>query len=281
MARRLSVLVLVVAVAVVSGYSRAALERLDGSPAESELLYLPSGKHLRLMSLGHEMLVADLMYLWAIQYYSNYAREDRQRWVKHIFSDVITELDPRYIDAYWMGALIMILDNDDLEGGIALLEKGADRNPDKWILPYLAAWECYHAGQFDCAVAFFERAAATPGAPVVVSRMRAGMLAASGDLRQALGMWRAILEDPGADAQSVRIAERKVRDLRTRADIEDLESAASRFRDDNRRWPEDLEELVQASYIGRLPQDPDDNAYFYDAKTGRVNSPTGRVLGDN
>ena len=221
-----------------------------------------------------------MMYLWAIQYYSNYGLEDRRRWVKHIFSDVITELDPHYVDAYWLGALILILEADDLEGGVALLEKGADANPDQWILPYLAAWECYHANRFDLAAAYFDRAANVPDAPVVVRRMRAGMRAQTGNLREALAIWIEILEDPESDAQSIRIATRKVRELRTRADIEELEIAAQRFRNDNGRWPASLDELVRNSYLRDLPRDPDDNAYLYDPSTGRVSSPTGRVLGE-
>ena len=36
-------------------------------------------------SLGQAQVMADLLYLWAIQYYSSYDREDRGRYVEHLF----------------------------------------------------------------------------------------------------------------------------------------------------------------------------------------------------
>jgi tetratricopeptide (TPR) repeat protein len=278
--RRLIAAGLVVALAGIAGAARSGLDRRarSASPVE-ELLYLPSGKHLRLMSLGHPTLLADVLYLWAIQYYSDYERGDRQRWVRHVFDDVITELDPRYVDAYWMGALILVLEFQDVDAGVALLAKGTDRNPEEWILPYLAAWECYHAGRLDQATAFFERASRVPGAPTAVRRMRASIVAQQGDLEDALATWSSILEDPQSDARSVRIATRKVRELRTRADVERLERAVEQFRIDNGRRPATLEDLVAQSYVRSLPRDPDDHAYHYDVSTGRVFSPAGRALG--
>jgi tetratricopeptide (TPR) repeat protein len=280
-ARKLLGAVLVLALAGVAGFSRAGLDRMAHAlPETEELLYLPNGKHLRIMSLGHASLLADLIYLWAIQHYSNYEQKQRQRYVEHVFADVITELDPHYVDAYWLGALILVVESGDVDAGIALLEKGADRNPDKWILPYLAAWESYHAKQFDRARVYFERAALVEGAPTVVRRMRAGLVARSGDLHEALSTWRQILEDPKSDALSTKIARRKVAELETRVVVQRLQQAVGRFRIDNGRWPSRLEELVERAYIGDLPLDVADLAYVYDPMTGEVSSTADRVLGE-
>jgi tetratricopeptide (TPR) repeat protein len=270
-----------VALAVGSGTLRAALEREGASPPatlERELLYLPNGEHLKLMSLGHASLLADMIYLWAIQYYSNYERADRYRYVEHVFSNVITELDPHYIDAYWLGALILIVEAQDLDAGIRLLDKGARENPGNWILPYLAAWESYRAARYDAAAAYFEQAAGIPGAPPVVRRMRAGMLGKSGSLRDAIALWREMLEDPAVDARSKAIAERQVRDLQVRLDLLELNEALVRFRADNGRAPAQLSELAQRSYIGSVPRDPEGRVYRYDPATGTVSSSAERVL---
>lgn len=277
---RVVFLILLSAVGTLAGFSRGALDRLaEGTAAEEELLYLPNGKHLKVMSLGHANLLADGIYLWAIQYYSNYEREHRQRYVEHIFGDVITELDPRYVDAYWLGALIMIVENHDLEAGLRLLEKGMERNPEQWILPYLAAWECYHGKQYARAAAFFAHAAAIPEAPAVVRRMRAGMLTRLGSTRESLALWQAILEDPASDSLSLVIAERKVRELETRLDVETLQAAVDRFRMENGRYPDRLGELAEGSYIRDVPLASDGRPYRYDAETGTVSSKSGQMLG--
>ncbi len=257
----------------------ARLERLGESPAVDALLYLPNGKHLKVLSLGHESLLADAVYLWAIQYYSNYSRAERYRYVDHVFREVITELDPQYVDAYWLGALILIVEAREVEAGLRLLDKGIEHNPGEWILPYLAAWESHNAGLFDRAERYFERAARVRDAPPVVRRMRAGMRGKAGDVAGALGLWNKIIDDPESDARSVAIARRQVRELAVRRDIALLNEAIERFRIENDRLPGSLEEMRQRAYIDAVPRDPSGQPYRYDPAAGGVAPPGGRVLG--
>ena len=212
--RRTGALLLALAAVLSAGLGRMALDRKATADAgERPLLYLPNGRHLRAASLGHASLAADLVYIWAIQYYSDYRRSDRYRYVEHVFGDVIGELDPHYVDPYWLGALILIVEAHDLDGGLRLLDRGFEQNPDRWILPYLAGWECSHAGRFDRAADYFARAARVPGAPAFVTRMRAGMFARSGNLDEARAAWREVWDDPRSDAAARAIAERQMKAL--------------------------------------------------------------------
>jgi tetratricopeptide (TPR) repeat protein len=277
---RLRAAAIVVVLATIALAAGVGVERAapPAAPGE-ELLYLPNGRHLEVLSLGHSSLVADFLYLWAIQFYANYERDDRFRYVEHVFGDVIGELDPHFIDPYWLGALILTVEAGDLEAGLRLLERGFANNPDEWVFPYLGAWELYRAGDYRRAAEWFERAARVPGAPATVLRMRAGMLGKAGDLERAIALWNEVLADPAADATSRAIAERQIRDLRVRRDVQAIAAAAAAFRKDNGRLPRRLEELVRSSYLDRLPLDPDGRPYAWDASTGRVVSYAGRVLG--
>ncbi len=277
---RLLALGLLLVAATGVGSTGVLLERMSGERrAGARLLYLPNGKHLKLASLGQASLVADALFLWAIQYYSDYEREDRYRYVEHVFGNVIAELDPHYIDAYWLGALILIVEARDLDGGLRLLDLGFANNPDKWILPYLAAWECSHAGQYDRAAAYFRVAAAVEGAPPSFARIEAAMIGKGGDLTASIEAWDAIRESPDSDPESVAIAERKVRTLTVQLHLQVLSRAVDRFRSENGRLPAQLEELVQRDYISFVPRDPDERDYIYDPATGRIASAT-RMLGD-
>ena len=98
MRAKLIVVAVVVVCAVVTTWSGIHLERTVGTEHRSKsLLLLPNGKHLKIVSLGQAPLLAELMYIWAIQYYSEYEREDRFRYVQHIFGDVIAVLDPQMV----------------------------------------------------------------------------------------------------------------------------------------------------------------------------------------
>jgi tetratricopeptide (TPR) repeat protein len=270
---------LVASCVVATTWSGMRLERTSGQPdLGKSLLLLPNGQHLKVASLGQAPLLADLFYLWAIQYYSQYEREDRFRYVKHIFGDVIAELDPHYVDAYWMGALILIVEAKDLDAGLELLDQGIQANPGNWILPYLAGWECYHADRLDCAETYFAYAEQLPEVPVYVKRSRIGMAAARGDLRRAYAMWLDVLQDPTADAGTVSIAERQLRHLKVKIDVQEIQAWVEQFRLENERWPQGLSELAQHGYTDALPLDPLGRPYSYDPQSGVVAAPTDRVL---
>jgi tetratricopeptide (TPR) repeat protein len=278
-ARRLGGWALALLTASATWLAGGRLDRIaPPADAAQELLYLPNGKYLELLSLGHQSLLADVLYLWSIQYYSNYERRDRYRYVEHVFGNVITELDPHYVDPYWLGALILTLEAQDREAGLRLLEKGFRNNPDQWILPYLAGWECYLAQDYDRAAAYFDRAAAVPGAPARVLRLRAGIAGRAGRLDEAIAEWRELVEDPRSDPATRAIAERQVRELQVRADLALLRQAIDRFRSENARFPRRLEELRDRSYIPALPRSPGGGDYAYDPRTGRVSTSSGRVL---
>jgi hypothetical protein len=249
-----------------------------GDPGES-LLYLPNGKHLRLVSLGHASLLADFVYLWAIQFYSDYEREDRFHYVEHVFGDVITELDPRYVDAYWLGAMILIVEAGRVDDGLALLERGFARNPDQWILPYLAGWEAWTARQPVRAAEYFRQASAVPGAPLLARRMRAGMVRRAGQTSAALVLWRELRDDPASDEASRAIASRKVRELETVVLLDGLRDAVARYRTETGTLPHDLEALARRGYVRSVPRDATGRPFVYDPRTGRVAPPSGRVLG--
>lgn len=276
--RRLGVLLALLGlVASASGLGTLrALEPARGSA--DALLYLPNGRYLRVLSLGQAPLVADVVYLWAIQYYSDYGREDRFRYVKHVFGDVIAELDPHYVDAYGLGALILTVEARDLEGGLELLEKGFAKNPDQWILPYLAAWECHRAGQYERAARYFQAAAGVPGAPLLVRRMQAGMMARAGDLAAALRLWRELRDDPASDELTRSIASRQVRDLQVRLDTAELEAAVREYERRAGRPPGTLDALVRVGILRSLPVDPDGRPYVYDRRSRTVSSTAARLL---
>jgi hypothetical protein len=280
-ATRLGLVALLAAAVALAAVSRDRLVAISGSPRTGgeDLLYLPNGKHLKAMSLGHASLAADLVYLWAIQYYSDYGRKDRYRFVEHVFGSVVPELDPRYVDPYWIGAMILTVEAGDLEAGLRVLDKGFENNPTVWVLPYLAGFECYRAHEYARAAAYFDRSARVPGAPSLPLRMKAGIIAKKGDLRESIRLWEEVLRDPRGDAASKGIAERQIRDLTVRADLADLSAAIAAFRERAGRLPRGLQDLQQAGLLRAVPSDPGGHSYVYDPATGRVASGAGGILG--
>src|SRR5512137_2968309 len=134
LAKRASATLLLVAFLFMTAAALAALKvrtdkvvrrKLPGS----SIIYIPSGKLLKFAAFGYRALAADVIYLWAIQYYSTPTIDDRFDHLDHIFA-IINELDPRYQDPYEVGALIAIQEARDVRAAFAILDRGAANNPD-------------------------------------------------------------------------------------------------------------------------------------------------------
>lgn len=141
----LAAVAVLLAVVVVSEVNLRSIGRTD--PLGRRLLYLPSHEMLELVSLGNEGLMADLLFLWSIQYYSSYRPEETFLYLETVYN-LITDLDPLYFDAYRVGALIMTLDlhaNPKVQKKAIerLFDKGLANMPDSWELAEVAAWDAF------------------------------------------------------------------------------------------------------------------------------------------
>jgi tetratricopeptide (TPR) repeat protein len=249
--------------------AEAALERREATaPHTAPLLYLPSGRYLKTVALGFDGLFADVLYLWSIQYYSNYAIADRYVYLEHIYKDVISELDPRYLDPYLVGALIMTEEARQPEMALRLLDKGIDRNPDTWILSFEAGYLCYNdLKDYGRAAKYLERAMAVPGAPPLISRFNAEMSRRAGDLRASLKEWTEI-HDGSQDVYVRTVSWNHVHDLAVQIDLQELQEAVAAFKTNTGRVPYSLAELQAHGLLKRPPLDPEGRTYLYDPRAG-------------
>jgi tetratricopeptide (TPR) repeat protein len=193
-----------------------------------ELMYFPSGRFLKQAALGHDVLVADMAWLRAVQYYGEHRLTDRNyKMAGHIF-DVVTTLDPLFRNAYIFGGLVLAQDAGDVEKGVELLHKGVANIPDDWLLPFELGF-IYYLCSNDMAQAhrWFMEAAARPDHPESVERFAAFTAARAGDLRAALQLWMHLYEST-ENAYVRQMAEERIRDLMEK--IEGARSGASEGR---------------------------------------------------
>ncbi len=270
--RRATALLLVLGLTVV-GTTQAWLEShpLPRDPGR-RLLYLPKGTFLRAASLGYPTFLADLLYLWSIQHYGSVSADERFLYLEHVYGQVIARLDPRFVDPYLIGALILVAEKRDVEAGLRLLDQGMEANPDEWILPYEAGFWAYDtARDYERAAAYFKRAMEIPGAPPSTRRLHAEMHNKKGDKQTSLALWSEVLA--GTDDARVRaIAANHVHDLTLEIDLAGLNEAVSMFRERHGRPPGQLQDLVRAGLVPEIPRDPDGGEYLYDRRTGTVSA---------
>lgn len=240
----------------------------------TQILYLPSGKLVKLLSFGYESLMADYVYLWSIQYFTG--PRARIEYLPHAYG-IITDLDPYYMDAYYTGALMLFYEGRNPKAGLELLDQGLANNPEEWFLPTDAGFYCAtNLKDYDLAANYFEKASRIWGAPILIKELLASMRYKAGDKEVAYKLWLEIYKT--TDRPSLRQASfQHVHDLKVMVDLEHLQKAIASFQEMKSHVPLNLDQLVAVSLIQEIPLDPEGNSYLYHADQGKVEY-TGKLL---
>jgi tetratricopeptide (TPR) repeat protein len=250
------------------GADRISRQKIPGA----SIIYIPSGKYLKYATFGYSSLVADLVYLWAIQYYSTFTIVDRYENLEHIFS-IIAELDPRYQDPYEVGALIAVYEARNLELACKILDLGLAKNPDQWIFPFQAGHYAQMAKDYETARKYYQKTMRIPGASDIVKRLYAAAGFMTMDLETSWKTWLEIYET-SPDEHTKKIAAKHLYRVKSALDLTILREAIAKFKEHYRRYPDDLEELVRARLLPSLPKDLDGKDYSYDREKGEASAPT-------
>lgn len=238
----------------------------------ASIIYIPSGKYLKYATFGYSSLVADLVYIWAIQYYTTYTIVDRFQNLDHIFS-IIAELDPRYADPYEIGALIAVNEAKDLVLALKILDMGLAKNPDQWIFPFEAGHYAQRAGDYDTARRYYEKTMAIPGAPEIAKRLYAAAGFRVMDLKESWETWLEVY-NTAKDERTKKIAGKHLYQVKAASDTNLLKEGVRRFRERYQRLPADLGELVRHGLFSVLPKDLDGKDYLYNPDTGEIKAPS-------
>jgi len=235
----------------------------------ASIIYVPSGKFLRFATFGYPALAADIIYLWAIQYYGTPTIDDRFNYLDHIFA-IIAELDPYYADPYETGAMIATTEALNPDIAFKILDLGLQKNPDQWIFPFDAGHIALMTlKDYDRAMRYFKACMEIPGSPDFVKRLYANALYKKGDLKTSWETWLDILRS-APDDRTKKIASNHLYQVKATSDVGAINEALGQFRKKYGRFPEGLDRLVQVKLLAAVPTDLDGNEYLYDLKTGEV-----------
>jgi hypothetical protein len=124
--------VLVIALFAGSVISRRKVEEIRGRQATLEdILYLPSGKTVKRLSLGYSSLLADVYWTRAVQYFgSRHIRGSEHYELLEPLLEITTELDPNLIVAYETGSIFL---SQRVPEGAGQPDKAAGSGPTQLI----------------------------------------------------------------------------------------------------------------------------------------------------
>ena len=158
-------------------------------------VFVPSPRFYTDFSPSYRTSIADAYWLYTIQYYGEHVHGDQRYDSLPALLDLVTELSPRFKEAYLFGAFALI-DARRPDVSYALLERGFRSNPDDWRFPaYLGFFAYTYASGKDrdlVAAQWYAKAAALPGRPAYVPRLAATLTAKGGRRAKAMTLWAQI-----------------------------------------------------------------------------------------
>jgi len=236
----------------------------------TDVLFLPSGKVLRQLSLGYEGLLADIYWTRVVQYFGGkrLAHSSEFKLLGPLLQ-ITTDLDPHLLIAYRFGSIFLAEKPPRGAGqpleALALLHRGIVANPDYWRL-----WEdvgfVYYWDLKDYAAAAraFQAGSERPGAMEWMRVLAAKVAAQGGELAISRFLWSEIARQAGNE-QIRKNAEEHLMALEATGEITRLSELVALYNSRQGKPVHSLQELVVAGYLRALPRDPSGKPYILDA----------------
>lgn len=253
----------------------------ESESAEREVLYLPNGTALELLSFAYRNALANILWFNTINYFGkHYATDQSYRWLFHM-CDLVTTLDPRADHVFRFGGVILSWEGKVPEKSIELLTKAIRHFPEDWEFYYQRGFTyMYFLDDADRAREDFVRAAQLPNAHSVVVRLAAKKSLAMGDPDTALDFLGEAIRTASDDVTKGALL-RRYREAQLESDIAKLNQALRLFEERAGEKAESLQSLVDAGIIPGLPKDPFGGEYYLEVEPSRMirsTSPYGQKL---
>src|SRR3954471_16998183 len=181
-------------IAVGSISSLLRVTQLRAHSTLTDVLFIPSAKAVKRMSLGYTGLLADIYWTRAVQYFGKKHIKQANRFdLLYPLLDLATSLDPHLMPAYEFGATFLTQTPPQGTGqadkAVQLLNKCVAENPNEWRLYYNLGFVQYlELHDYQPAPQSFQTGAGKPNAPELRT-LAAKMAERGGDVSTARALW--------------------------------------------------------------------------------------------
>lgn len=280
---RLSV-VFVILLFIVSIPVQNRIDRMRGKfSIIKHTLYLTSSS-LKKLSLGYEQILSDIYWMRAIQYFgsSKVNFEEKDPEILYKYFDIITDLDPKFVNAYRYGGTFLAepfpIGLGAPKLGIKLFDKGRKNNPSNFRLPLEEAFVYYlYLKDYDMAAKLFRESSNKPGLSDFRSASIRGMAATAlkrgGKREVAAQIWEYIYNTSENEGRR-QYAMQNLKELRAKDKEDQLTSILRRYIKDKGAVPNRMEDLKESGYIEKIPKDYGGKEFIISKKLRAVRSPT-------
>ncbi len=243
-----------------------------GGARVSELTPVPDGAYLKNISLGQASLLADILWLKAIQVIGGRTiSPQKAKWLYSAVDAALT-LDPKFWYMSEEGGVFLSAACSQYRFSNRIFRKGFDNNPRNWRLPfYLSTNYFLYLKRYKLAAYYMGRAARLPGRPAFVPLLASRLYAQAGDPRYGLELTEAIYENTRNEKIRKALLER-MKQLQVEINLDALGKSINTYKSRFGRYPASVRELLAGGFIKAVPVDQLGGKYIINPVTGEVSN---------
>ncbi|HPS00062.1 MAG TPA: hypothetical protein PLA90_00820 [Candidatus Sumerlaeota bacterium] len=256
-------LLLLFFIAVSFGLQQGRSRQIMAYTIYQDNLFLPRREFARALTFGQDMLMADFLYLRAVQAFGAHYNSPSESYDPVFnFFGAITELDPHFIHVYEFGADVMD-EGNATRRAIDFLKEGYGQNSGTYKIPYKIAYMAnWRLEDKPLALLWCHLCQKTPDCPSYVTSWVTDILSGLERFETAIPMrvrqylqyieLEALTGRP-SDSENVTMQEIALINLQKISDLwylNNLNLAAARYYEDHGKQPvSSLQELEKAGYL--------------------------------
>ena len=250
---------LLLAAVAAHGTNRGLEARRVERAADGTVGVLPDGATVRTLSLGFERLAADLFWIRTAYYVGGEDAMKADYPDAERLANLVTDIDPQFDSAYVVMASVLNGLRKDPDAAIRLLEKGAAVSK-YWRIHFLLGFQYFMEKQDYLRGAHCLERASELGGPEYLTYLTSRLYAHAGDPTTAMQFISARLRQEENPEVRARL-EQRLSDIWITRDLDLIDAAIAKYREQTRRDPKDVRALVDAKLLPELPHDPKGGSY--------------------
>lgn len=228
---------------------------------------------LDIMSVGNEGLFSDHLFLRALAFLGGASGDSQnasvkmrklteKQWVWFEGQlEMATDLDPWFMDPYYVANSSLTWDAKHYTAANHLLEKGTKYRDWDWILPFYAGFNAfYFLGDTKEASRYLMIAANRPGGSSLLATLAARLSYEGNQTGSAIIFLRQIIRSGGTKYELKPVRER----LKALEGIYAIEQGVTSYRQLFGHLPLQLEDLISTGMLTALPEEPYGGYYYLD-----------------
>lgn len=191
---------------------------IDTSKPESRTAYIAPPLEVKYLTGGFKHQASDSFWLRAVQDMDFCEQKINKTecvggsWLFKVI-DLVVELDDRFKEAYYYGALALTIIISDYKGASVIFDKGTSVFPKSWPLLYAAAYHAAFEEKNHLKASRLYFVAAENGAPAWVKSLAGSMAVKAGDVETAIKILQNMIKIE-SDPKWIAKLEKKILELR-------------------------------------------------------------------